>query len=90
MALTSFAGGVCSWIARCIRPAPAATHVASGTVTPTVKKWVPAHRAIVPEHGPNVPACFFTLLPLPVIAADDYGRVPVDEVYTVAIHCSRS
>ena len=57
---------------------------------PPVTRYVPAHQVCVPEHGPNIPACFFTLLPLPVISAGAYGRADVEQVYTVAIHQSRS
>ena len=56
----------------------------------SVKRWVPPYRVIVSEHGPNIPACFFTLILLPVISAEDYGREPVTAVYTCTIHNSRS
>jgi hypothetical protein len=53
-------------------------------------RWVPPHETAIPEHGPDVSPCFFLLVPFPVVSAGAYGRVEATQVYTAAIHCSRS
>lgn len=52
--------------------------------------YAPAHACILPAHGPRVPVGFFMVLPLPMVSAEDYGRVLIDEVYNAPIYCSRS
>jgi hypothetical protein len=45
---------------------------------------------MIPEHGPDVPAGFFMVCPLPVITAGAFGRAKPDGYLSVIIQQSRS